>query len=447
MHYVKQFNINGVDTKQVACIELQGAPNAATEGAVGVLGMDMLSPTHEVYRCVAVNGSVYTWELLSAGMSIISATITGEGGETKSFLYSELRIPNNYLIKVGDLILDSEGYLYQITTIGATSCDTSYCGTHIGGISSGDNDYSLVVKNGKLQLVTESGAVISNIDYLKTDEDTLCRNSSTGVASVRGVKTINGTSLRLFVGTKAEYDALTDAQKKNLFAIISDDPTKENMENGKINAVSLEGGISIESGDFNDYYEVGNYYVGSIAYAPNIANMPIQTAGVLKVISGTGFIAEGSEWFCVIQIFIAHHDGSMYSRQMTHDSRGNHWTDWQAFVRKKMSDVLVYLDDRNNNVHVKDRVYLNFRHTVENLSVDSISSFDEFKEFILNYCNYNVQYPVTGGKGLVTFMSIMRTSADEIYLVNMTTTGMEMVLIDDVITESPMVYSEIKTYY
>ena len=38
MHYVKHFKINGVDTKQVACIELQGAPNAATEGAVGVLG-------------------------------------------------------------------------------------------------------------------------------------------------------------------------------------------------------------------------------------------------------------------------------------------------------------------------------------------------------------------------------------------------------------------------
>ncbi len=231
MHYVKQFNINGVATKQVACIELQGAPNAATEGAVGVLGMDMLSPTHEVYRCVAVNGSVYTWELLSAGMSIISATITGEGGESKAFPYSALRVPNNYLIKRGDLILDSEGYLYQITAIGGESCDTTYCGTHIGGIANGDKDYSLVAKNGKLQLVTESGSVISNVDYLNEDGDTLTRDSSTGMASVRGIKTINDESLRLFVGTKAEYEALTDVQKQNLFAIITDDTSRADIIN------------------------------------------------------------------------------------------------------------------------------------------------------------------------------------------------------------------------
>ena len=67
MHYVKHFAINGVNTKQVACIELQGPPNAATEGAVGVLGMDVTSLTHEVYRCVAVNGSIYTWQLLAGG--------------------------------------------------------------------------------------------------------------------------------------------------------------------------------------------------------------------------------------------------------------------------------------------------------------------------------------------------------------------------------------------
>ena len=77
MHYVKQFKINGVDTKQVACIELQGVPNAATEGSVGVLGMDMSSPTHEVYRCVAVNGSIYTWEILfRSGTSVDTYTKT-----------------------------------------------------------------------------------------------------------------------------------------------------------------------------------------------------------------------------------------------------------------------------------------------------------------------------------------------------------------------------------
>ena len=222
MHYVKHFKINDVDTKQVACIELQGAPNAATEGAVGVLGMDMNSPTHDVYRCVAVNGSVYTWELLSAGMSIINATITGEGGLEKSFPYSNLRIPKNYVIKVGDLILDSEGYLYQVTAIGVNSCDTAYCGTHIGGISGGDSDYRLIVDEGKLKLVTESGAVLSSIDYSLPDGTTIHRDASTGKTKVMGVNTIDGKLLRFFEGTREEYLALSPEQRNDLLAIIPD---------------------------------------------------------------------------------------------------------------------------------------------------------------------------------------------------------------------------------
>ena len=229
MHYVKQFTINGVDTKQVACIELQGVPNAATEGAVGVLGMDMTSPTHEVYRCVAVNGSVYTWELLSAGMSIINAIITREGAEKTTFRYVDLKIPSRYIIKVGDLIIDSEGYLYQIDALGNESCDASYCGTHIGGIASGDKDFRLIVKDGQIQLVTESGNVLSSIDNLSPDELTIHRDNSTGKASVMGVRTVNGTLLRFFVGTKEVYDTLTEAQKQNLFAIFTEDTTREDF--------------------------------------------------------------------------------------------------------------------------------------------------------------------------------------------------------------------------
>lgn len=74
MYYVKHFDVNGVETRQVACIELHGRPNAATEGAVGVLGIDMNSPTHEMYRCVAVKGSIYTWELLTSGGGGASGT-------------------------------------------------------------------------------------------------------------------------------------------------------------------------------------------------------------------------------------------------------------------------------------------------------------------------------------------------------------------------------------
>ncbi len=229
MHYIKQFHINGVDTKQVACIELHGKPNAATEGAVGVLGMDVSSPTHEVYKCVAVNGSVYTWELLSAGMSIMSAKVTGEGALTKSFLYTDLIYADGYLIKSGDLILDSEGYLYRITEIGSDACNTAYCGTHIGGMASGDKDYTITISNGKLQLVTESGAVVGETDALVADDETIYRDETNGKARVIGIKTVNGGVLHIFVGTKADYDALTEDQKQDLFAIITDDSTKDTI--------------------------------------------------------------------------------------------------------------------------------------------------------------------------------------------------------------------------
>lgn len=44
---------------------------------------------------------------------------------------------------------------------------------------------------------------------------------------VSTIKTINGQPLRFFVGTQAEYDALSD--KNNLFAIITNDTTKEGI--------------------------------------------------------------------------------------------------------------------------------------------------------------------------------------------------------------------------
>ena len=219
MHYVKYFDINGVATKQVACIELQGAPNAATEGAVGVLGMDMLSPTHEVYKCVAVNGSVYTWELLATGMSILCATITREGALVTSFAYEDLKIPNNYLLKVGDLILDTDGYVYQVNAIGNVSCDALYCGTHLGGSGTPDKDYRLVVTDGKLKLVTESGNVLSEVDILIPDETTIHRDPSNGNAHVMAIKTIDDTLLRFFKGTQVAYNLLSDTLKQNIIAL------------------------------------------------------------------------------------------------------------------------------------------------------------------------------------------------------------------------------------
>ena len=279
MHYVKLFNINGVDTKQVACVELQGPPNAATEGAVGVLGMDMTSPTHEVYRCVAVNGSVYTWELLSAGLSIVSATLTREGAINTYFDYTSLKIPNGYLLKVGDLILDTEGYLYQVSSIGSNSCEAKYSGTHLGGAGTSDKDCNLVIKNGKLQLVTDSGNVLSEVDFMLPDESTIYRDPSGGKAFVMGIKTINDTLLRIFVGTRAEYEALSAEKQENLFGFITDDDSgdvldgvvnevetlKQGLENSQFTAWQIKPGSPMYNGD-KQLTEQGYYHIRAWEY-------------------------------------------------------------------------------------------------------------------------------------------------------------------------------------
>ncbi len=46
---------------------------------------------------------------------------------------------------------------------------------------------------------------------------------------IQTVKTINGTPLKFFVGTQHEYDILSAADKENLFAIITNDATRESI--------------------------------------------------------------------------------------------------------------------------------------------------------------------------------------------------------------------------
>lgn len=87
-HFVKKFDINGVKTKQVACIELHGRPNAATRGAVGVLGIDVDSPSHELYVCVAVNGAIYTWEEASGNAQMPVPTENTEKRLTEAGYYA-----------------------------------------------------------------------------------------------------------------------------------------------------------------------------------------------------------------------------------------------------------------------------------------------------------------------------------------------------------------------
>lgn len=178
MHYVKHFTINGVDTKQVACIELKGKPNAATEGSVGLLAIDISSPMHDVYKCIGVEGNIYHWELLSSGTCIMSSIITGAGEELAEFPYDKLRTVANYIVKVGDVIIDKEGFLYQVESVGYDYCVARYNGTQIVSgipkVGKVDNGKLLSVVNGCHTFVpVEDSSVAGYVDPMfdKVNED------------------------------------------------------------------------------------------------------------------------------------------------------------------------------------------------------------------------------------------------------------------------------------
>ena len=225
MKYVKEYKFNNVDTRQTACIELQAPPNAATEGAVGVLAINVNSPTYEVYKCVAVNGSVYTWVLLSSGMSTLSSRETGEGKASATFTYASLRTTEQYVVKVGDLILDSLGYLYRIIELGVSSCTAEYCyfqmnsanGVSISNIeqtlvsteAGGTNEITITLSNGNTHTFTVKNGINGNPGKDGTDGRSITKaeinssgelvltysdGTSSNAGTVKGKDGTNGTN-------------------------------------------------------------------------------------------------------------------------------------------------------------------------------------------------------------------------------------------------------------
>jgi hypothetical protein len=76
----------------------------------------------------------------------MSATISGGGVASVQFPYDNLKTPLTYVVKIGDLILDKEGYLYQIDALNTTYCEATYCGTQV--VAFGKSAYVLAVEHG-----------------------------------------------------------------------------------------------------------------------------------------------------------------------------------------------------------------------------------------------------------------------------------------------------------
>ena len=97
MNFVDSLNLFGVEAKQIPTMILHGAPSESTEGAVGLLGMDVDSESHDLYKCVAASDGVYTWEIVSGGEGSSAAyiaktvTLSADGwmqrSEADGFIY------------------------------------------------------------------------------------------------------------------------------------------------------------------------------------------------------------------------------------------------------------------------------------------------------------------------------------------------------------------------
>ena len=109
---------------------------------------------------------------------------------------------------------------------------------------------------------------------------------------VQTIKTINGKGLKFFVGEQSEYDTLTEEDKKDLFAIITNDTTKE----GLLNAIST---LQTKLTDIETKLENGSFVVGE---TKTIA-IPINSGSVDVI----GFFEAGKIYICSVTMYTGYH--------------------------------------------------------------------------------------------------------------------------------------------
>lgn len=125
------------------------------------------------------------------------------------------------------------------------------------------------------------------------------------------VKTINGRKLKLFVGSQSEYETLTDDDKQNLFAVITNDTTKEGINavldglesdldglETKINKI-VEGKTEVNRARFAEFAaildpasaEEGDYETSSDGRSLTIKQKGIYVVNIYSVVEGNYYTA------------------------------------------------------------------------------------------------------------------------------------------------------------
>lgn len=123
------------------------------------------------------------------------------------------------------------------------------------------------------KILDEFSAEVETIIETLAKDETLIGAVANNVEDARWINTITGTKLKFFVGKQAEYDALSDATKQNLFAIITDDTTKDDIE-------ELQEGLDLLGEAFAGHTHNG--LLCSVAFTSGTARLPEADAKELK---------------------------------------------------------------------------------------------------------------------------------------------------------------------
>ena len=218
LSYVKFFDVLGVETAQIPCIELQGAPTAATEGVVGLLGMDVTSESYELYKCVKVEGSVYTWKSITRGEDgtcLIKAEVDINGDLV-------LTLSNGTTINVGKV----RGEKGETGAKGIDGID-GVDGVAVKGVNiNEDGELIVTLSNDNTinagRVKGDQGVSITKTE-LNTNYElviTLSNGTTINVGNIRGEQGIQGPQgeqgiqgiqgKRAIVVTNAEFNTITD---------------------------------------------------------------------------------------------------------------------------------------------------------------------------------------------------------------------------------------------
>jgi hypothetical protein len=155
-------------------------------------------------------------------MSILSSSEAGGGSNTANFTYDSINKTANYVIKVGDLILDSLGYLYSITALQADRCEAKYTNIFLNrdgvGITNveakassepgGENVTIITLSNGNTHSFTSKNGVNGKSLYEMAKDNGFDGDEKAWIDHLGYEDWLKGKAV-----TQDEYDAMPDNEK------------------------------------------------------------------------------------------------------------------------------------------------------------------------------------------------------------------------------------------